>query len=259
MGAFVINLGAAASYADTGANSISAVGSAATLAVKVRVSGQLLQNAANGFIETIIAAVGGATQGSARLTIICNGSNGDVRVKLGVGDFANTGHTAEMASGISVTVGDYYDIYGDFGSNAGFIGIAKDGVELGSATRGAATMGTNASNGRVRVGAELWTTTNGATGRVDGISVHTAKFTTTSDRYGDPDTVTSSQAAYWPFHEGSGTTSTDQSGNAGPDMVFSATSAPTWVAGGTWDGGGGGGGPTGKPTHAMYYARLRAA
>jgi hypothetical protein len=238
---YVLDLGTAASYVEASASQ-SNIGTASALAIKIRVQGQMLLDAAGAFDTFYIAEVGGGADASMRLRVFINGGSGNVQIGADCGgSLGNTWTTQEYASG-SVVAADYYEIYVDHtaaagnSNTAGFVGLAKNGIQLvgpDTSINFSNSMPSSTSNGRVRVGARFSSTTNGVDEAIDGIAVYGARLSS-GDYYTAPSQLDADILGFWPFDEGAGTSTANAVSGGQALDTFSGT--VTWVAGGTWTG-----------------------
>jgi hypothetical protein len=249
-----------ADYLDSGSNSDTSIGTASALGVKARVRGALILDAVSAFDARHVVSVGGSADAAHRIGIYVYGGNAPMFQVFcyieSIGNGLSWG-TAEVNSS-AITSTSYYELYASHsGGSTGYVGWASGGTEQqGSSAAPSGTMPSNSANGRVRIGGRLAAIgTNGAKDRIDGVAIYSAALAAGS-RYTAPSTSDSNILAFWGFDASSGA-----NGVGGGLTLGTATAGASYTteAGATWEHGGGGGGATGKPTHAMYYARLRAA
>ena len=204
------------------------LGTATTLAFKLRVSGAFLRSgpATPGFANLLYT--GGDTAGRLNAFINTDGANTNLYVLFPPG-----GPIAQIiVATASIDPGTMYVVYGHLSPTGCVAEIYEDdGTVIGSASGAGATIPNNgAANGTVRLGQ---TSVNGAVGLVDGLAIYSATLAGAA-RYSEPAASDANILDLWFFEEGTGTTAANAvSGRAalGSAMWVGAT----WQVGGTWD------------------------
>lgn len=217
--------------------SISALGSAATIAVKIRLNGACFLSPA-AYARRIIWEIG-SLAGARRCNIIIYhdpSPNPDVvEFRILSADGTNITITYDRTAIVS---GDFYVLYGQ-------LGVGGFALELFTSAGASLAVGSNAdtslgnlnnANGKLSVGqgVDSATTTDGIVGRVDGIAVYSASLGVAgaAGRYSAPSAGDANLLSFVGFDEGTGTTAADVA-TGGQTLTLSGAG---WQAGGVWSG-----------------------
>lgn len=214
--------------------SISALGTAATIAVKIRLNGACLL-AATAYNRRLIWEIG-SLAGAVRAQVhyYHNPSPTPDRVDLQVR--ASDGANIEAGyDRTAIVSGDYYIIYANLGA-AGMALVLFDaaGNILAQTSDAGTSLGnSNSANGKISVGqgVNAAVITDSMVGRVDGIAVYSAALAGDA-RWSAPSSGDANLLSMVCFDEGTGTSANDVAAG-GSDMTLSGAG---WQAGGTWDG-----------------------
>lgn len=214
-------------------SSISALGTASTIAVKVRLNGACLLSPA-AYARRIVWEIG-SLAGARRcnLRLYHNPSPNPDVVQF---DLLNNGGSSVSMTydRTAIVSGDYYIIYTALGPGGWDLKLfASDGTQLASQTN-ADTSGpgaSNSANGKLSVGqgVDSAATTDSMVGYVDGIAVYSAVLAGDA-RWSAPAAADANILSMVCFDEGTGTTAADAA-TGGSNLTLSGAG---WQSGGTW-------------------------